>query len=291
MTTEKQQTASTTGCPAPAHFDLLALYPMMQAFSTQRSVHHESDQDSNPTDGGAGLRPGPHRLRGGGGDDTVSSGNVNPPADGNTSTSGNSSANGGGSGSSSNSNSGSGGATPASYVITTVAGRIAGAGTSIRLPSAVAVGPSSRLYIAEYGNQGGYGSYGGKILMLSASGIVSTVAGGGRPPNPPSNSNVCVNQVDGPCASARFIAPASLAVDAAGNIYVADSPGFGPFNPGLGINGSYSGPTDTNYAIRKIINPGTASCTVSTLADSTVSPIHIKRHDQHRDTPRPDRNP
>jgi sugar lactone lactonase YvrE len=98
------------------------------------------------------------------------------------------------------------------------------------------MGPDGSLYVADTGN--------GKIRKI-ANGTVSTVAGvGGAPEHSDSNPNI-FNLVDGPCAGAYFSGPSGIAVDQSGTIYVAEK----------GSN-----------VIRKITNPDTDACTVSTLA-------------------------
>jgi sugar lactone lactonase YvrE len=103
--------------------------------------------------------------------------------------------------------------------------------------------------------------------MLSANGMVSTVAGGDAPLGVGPYAQQCYRPVDGSCAKATFAAPQGIAVDAAGNIYVAD---FGDliFMPSiLGTIMGYAPSGGT--AIRKITDPGSASCTVSTLVAAT----------------------
>ncbi len=96
-------------------------------------------------------------------------------------------------------------------------------------PSGIAVDASGNLYVADYGNN--------LIRKITTSGIVSTLAGSGV-----QGSN------NGAGALASFNGPSGIAVDASGNLYVADS---------------------GNSLIRKISPTGT----VSTLAgsDSTGS--------------------
>jgi sugar lactone lactonase YvrE len=148
------------------------------------------------------------------------------------------------------------GASPSGYVVTTVAGTIDSNGEGVvgnadgpaakarlNAPEGVAAGPGGRLYIADTGNN--------KIRMLSADGTtVSTVAGGGTGKGSYVSAGACYNPIDGPCASATFWSPEGIAVDAVGSIYVADF---------------------SNGSVRKIVNPGTASCMVSTLAGSCDS--------------------
>lgn len=79
------------------------------------------------------------------------------------------------------------------------------------------------------------------VIMVTASGVVSTLAG----------TNGISGANNGPAASATFNGPEGLAVDAAGNVYVADR---------------------ANHLIRKITKSGsgnTATYSVSTLAGTT----------------------
>jgi sugar lactone lactonase YvrE len=96
-----------------------------------------------------------------------------------------------------------------------------GAAAQFNSPRGVAVDVSGNVYVADAGNH--------RIRKITPTGTVSTVAG--------STSGV----TDGDVATAKFNEPAGLAVDASGNIYVAD---------------------DANERIRKITPGGT----VSTLA-------------------------
>lgn len=121
--------------------------------------------------------------------------------------------------------------TPLSNVtVTTLAGSDAGyadgAGGNAKFytPTGVAVDASGNVYVADLGNH--------KIRKVTPDGNVSTLAGS------------TAGYLDGQGTSAKFNKPADVAVDANGNIYVAD----------------YS-----NNKIRKITSDGT----VSTLAGTT----------------------
>ena len=70
-------------------------------------------------------------------------------------------------------------------------------------PTGVAVDASGNVFVADYGNH--------SIRKISAAGAVSTVAGNGAP-----------GFRDGSGASAQFTDPSGIAVDAGGNVYVAD---------------------------------------------------------------------
>jgi hypothetical protein len=76
----------------------------------------------------------------------------------------------------------------------------------MHLPSNVALDVSGNLYIADYVNN--------RIRMVSPSGIISTVAGNGVQGYSGDN---------GPATSAGLFYPFDLAVDASGNLYIADN--------------------------------------------------------------------
>jgi sugar lactone lactonase YvrE len=112
-------------------------------------------------------------------------------------------------------------------IVSTIAGSTPGstdgngAAAQFRSPRGIALDASGNLYIADAGNH--------RIRMITSTGTVTTIAGN------------AIGVTDGPIADAKFNTPAGLAVDGAGNIYVAD---------------------DENERIRKITPAGT----VSTLA-------------------------
>jgi sugar lactone lactonase YvrE len=101
--------------------------------------------------------------------------------------------------------------TPAG-VVTTLAGtarlfgRADGAGPAarFRFPSGIAIDAAGTLYVADQGNH--------IIRKVTSSGAVTTLAG----------TSQLAGSVDGTGVTARLSAPASTAVDGAGNIYVAD---------------------------------------------------------------------
>src|SRR5947207_1580688 len=103
----------------------------------------------------------------------------------------------------------------ATGIITTMAGNgnptFAGDGgaatsASVYVPTGVALDASGNLYIADYGNQ--------RVRKVdAASGIITTVAGNGSP----------AFAGDGDAAtSASLNSPVAVALDASGNLYVAD---------------------------------------------------------------------
>jgi sugar lactone lactonase YvrE len=95
--------------------------------------------------------------------------------------------------------------------VTTLAGDNTGytnglnTGTSFKQPSGVATDAAGNVYVADAGNN--------LIREISPSGVVTTLAGGGNTPFSPNGT--------GTAASFNF--PTGVAVDAAGNVYVADA--------------------------------------------------------------------
>ena len=81
------------------------------------------------------------------------------------------------------------------------------ASAQLRAPSGVAVDSAGNAYIADYENQ--------RIRKVGADGIVFTIAGGGSPADGIGDG--------GPATAARLRGPYSVAVDNAGNVYIADA--------------------------------------------------------------------
>jgi len=79
----------------------------------------------------------------------------------------------------------------------------AGAAASFSNPSSIAVDANGNVYVADWGNN--------KIRKITAAGVVSTIAGTGT-----------AGSADGVGAAATFDSPSGVAVDANGNIFVAE---------------------------------------------------------------------
>lgn len=102
-------------------------------------------------------------------------------------------------------------------------------------PIGIAVDPGGRVIVAD--------AYNDRIRVLQRDGAVATIAGSGGP-----------GYVDGPAAEAKFDTPCGVAIDGAGNIYVADS---------------------GNGAIRMISPGGTVSTIGPLPAEGLFRPIGI----------------
>lgn len=164
-------------------------------------------------------------------------------------------------------------------VVTTLAGApkiqgsidATGAAASFNVPIGVAVDAAANVYVADYFNS--------TIRKITPSGVVTTLAGA------PGQSG----SADGVGGAARFVTPRDLAVDGAGNVYVADktsntirkitpagsvttlagSPGVSGSADGIGAAATFNQPTaiavnasgdlyvaDNNSVIRKISAAG-----------------------------------
>jgi mucin-19 len=117
-----------------------------------------------------------------------------------------------------------------------------GAAASFNKPTGVVVDASGNVYVADFGNN--------LIREISPTGVVSTLAGTGS-----------MGSVNGPGGTASFNGPTGVAVDATGNVYVADygnnlireisssgmvttlaGNGSYVFSNGIGTAASFSGP-------------------------------------------------
>jgi len=106
-------------------------------------------------------------------------------------------------------------------IVTTVAGNgsygFSGDGgpaisASLWSPAGIAVDASGNLFIAD--------TYNNRVRKVSASGIITTVAGSGIPLTA---GNVGFSGDGGPAISARLNSPYGVAVDASGNLFIADT--------------------------------------------------------------------
>ncbi len=102
-------------------------------------------------------------------------------------------------------------ASPPVYQLTTVAGSdLVGDGGSavaaqLAQPEGIAVDPAGNLYIADAANH--------RVRKITPAGVISTVAGNGHPGFSGDN---------GPATAAQLNQPYDVALDAAGNLYIAD---------------------------------------------------------------------
>lgn len=104
-------------------------------------------------------------------------------------------------------------------ILSTVAGQYGGGGFSgdggrainaeLNGPYGLAIDARGNLYVADYTNR--------RIRKISTAGIITTVAGGGNPP--------CCGHIGdgGPATAAVLGEPIGVAVDRAGNLYIADA--------------------------------------------------------------------
>jgi len=123
-------------------------------------------------------------------------------------------------------------------VVSTIAGNgtaghtdATGLNASFSLPASVVLDVAQNIYVADLANN--------RIRKITPLGVVTTFAGTGQS-----------GKLDGPGTTATFKSPYGLAIDASGNLYVADS---------------------DNNAIRKI----TPSGVVSTVAGGNVTPDYL----------------
>ena len=121
-------------------------------------------------------------------------------------------------------------------VVTTFAGSTGAAGNADGLPAdarfnapaGVAVDAAGNLYVADFGNF--------TIREVAPNGTVTTLAG----------SAGALGFADGAGAAARFEAPSALAVDGAGNVYVADLAAIRKVTPG-GVVTTLAGSSYTTH--------------------------------------------
>jgi sugar lactone lactonase YvrE len=158
------------------------------------------------------------------------------------------------------------------------AGSLNGTGTSasFNTPTMVAVDAGGNVYVADQGNH--------LIRKITSAGVVTTLAGSG--------SAGSVNDIG---TTASFYSPSGLAVDAAGNVYVAESANHtirkiaqtgysvSPTLPaGLELNAStgvisgtpIAAATATNYTVKAVNAAGSQSTTLS-IAVTAMTPPSI----------------
>jgi hypothetical protein len=143
----------------------------------------------------------------------------------------------------------------AAGVVTTLAGGVRGStdgtGTAASFagPWGVAVDAVGNVYVGDFGNR--------KIRKISAAGEVTTLAGSGG-----------IGSVDGTGTAASFYSPKGVAVDAAGNVYVADGDGAGDFANKIR---KITGDSVTSTAVTANPNPSSDGRIVTLTATVTGS--------------------
>lgn len=168
-----------------------------------------------------------------------------------------------------------------------------GAAAAFRYPRGIAMNTGGVLNVADEGNQ--------VIRKVTADGVVTTLAG--RVPQ--ALFDTCAGSADGSRFAARFNLPRAIAVDASGNVFVADtgnhtvrklsatgtvttlagSPGLAGNDDGIGNSARFSGPlgiavdtagnvyvADTgNHLIRKITPVGVVTTVAGTQGLTSTS--------------------
>jgi sugar lactone lactonase YvrE len=113
-----------------------------------------------------------------------------------------------------------------------------GPAASFDNPDSVAVDTAGNVYVADYDNN--------SIRMITPSGAVSTIAGGGNGPTPASTGTPPAGFLDGPGATALFSGPSGIVFDPiTGNLFVADA-----------INGAIRMISLPSYAVTTIAGGG-----------------------------------
>jgi sugar lactone lactonase YvrE len=142
----------------------------------------------------------------------------------------------------------------AAGVVTTLAGNVGqqgivdGTGSAAQFgsPQGVAADNAGNVYVADFNNY--------TIRKVTAAGVVTTLAG----------STYQSGEADGPGSVARFCGPQGLALDGAGNLYVADS---GNNTIRLGV------PSSVAVAPSVTLQPSNQTATVGTSATFTLTAV------------------